>query len=135
MICAHPAASHRDVCEFLELLAFTYLQNNRPRKAAVLLMAADRLEILKDRALLMLAMAQQRSGDATQALATLDRLEALGSPNALLHALRARAWAALHQPVESQAAMREYLAARRRVAQTGGASVIPGKRKDKACRQ
>jgi hypothetical protein len=135
MNAASLAIPHRDACEFLQLLAFTYVQNNRPCKAAVLLAAADRVQDLDERALLMLAMAQQRCGDARLALATLDRVEAMGfPPNALLHALRARSLEALGQPVESQAAMRDYLAARNPPAATGRASAAAAKKgKGKAC--
>lgn len=113
MTAPQDAVPRQDACEYLEVLAFTYLQNNRPCKAAALLAAADRLLPLHARALLMLAMAQLRCGEHTLALATLDKIEGQGAPDAALHLLRARILAACGRLDESRAAMRAFLAARR----------------------
>jgi predicted Zn-dependent protease len=116
MTTSQGAVPRQDACEYLEVLAFTYLQNNRPCKAAALLAAADRLLPLHARALLMLAMAQLRCGEHTLALATLDKITGQGAPDAALYLLRARILAACGRLDESRAAMRDYLVARRALA-------------------
>jgi len=98
--------------EFMDLLAYIYLQHGQPDKAAVLLLARDLLVPDDARTLLALALAQLRSDQPGNALQTLERLVMLGATGAQFHLVRAQALQALEQPVEAASAMRAHLAMR-----------------------
>ena len=93
---------------FLSLLAYVYLQNARPEKAATLLAALDVLAPTQARVLTALALAQLRSGKAEAALQTLDRLALAGGVGAPFHLLRAQALGSLGRAPEAAAAMQAY---------------------------
>ncbi|WP_200843420.1 hypothetical protein [Pantoea sp. 18069] len=105
-----PQGAGRQEVEFMDLLAYIYLQHGLPDKAAVLLLARDLLVPDDARALLSLALAQVRSAKPTKALQTLERLAILGAMGAEFHLVRAQALQALEQPEEAASAMRAHLA-------------------------
>ena len=105
---ATPAAS----IELMDLLAFVYLQNGLPDKAAVLLAARNLLAPEDPRALLSLALAQVRSAKPQRALNTLEQLALLGAMDASFHLVRAQALHALDRRDEAAAAMRAFVAQR-----------------------
>lgn len=94
---------------FVELMAYVYLQNARPDKAAALLAALDALMPGRQKALCALALAQIRSAKPRQALETLDRLALAGGIDAAFHLLRAQALGLLQRRGEAFAAMQTYL--------------------------
>lgn len=96
--------------EFMDLLAYIYLQHGLPDKAAVLLVARDLLGPVDARALLTLALAQVRSAKPAKALQTLERLALLGAMGAEFHLVRAQALQALQRQEEALSAMRAYAA-------------------------
>lgn len=96
----------------LDLLAYIYLQNGLPDKAAVLLAARDVLEPDAPNALMTLAVAQVRSAKPQRALSTLDRLALLGTMDATFHLVRAQALQALERGEEAASAMRAYVSMR-----------------------
>lgn len=96
--------------EFLDLLAYIYLQHGLPDKAAVLLLARDLLAPDEPRVLLTLALAQVRSAKPQRALQTLERLAILGAMNIDFHLVRAQALQALQRHAEVASAMRAYVA-------------------------
>ena len=96
--------------EFMDLLAYIYLQHGLPDKAAVLLCARDLLAPDDTRALLTLALAWVRAAKPGKALQVLDRLAILGAMNAEFHLIRAQAMHALERHVEAAGAMRAYVA-------------------------
>lgn len=98
--------------ELMDLLAYIYLQNALPDKAAVLVAARDLLEPDDPRALLMLAVAQVRSAKPQRALNTLDRLALLGAMDATFHLVRAQALQAVDRKDDAASAMRAYVAMR-----------------------
>ncbi len=98
-----------DERQALSLLAFVLLQNGRPEKAAALMDALDAVLPAHPPTLKTLAVAQLRSGQATNALQTLDRLELLGESEPLLDLLRAQALAASGQRSEAEVAMAHFL--------------------------
>ena len=98
--------------ELMDLLAYIYLQNGLPDKAAVLVAARDVLKPDEPRALLTLAVAQVRSAKPQRALNTLDRLALLGAMDATFHLVRAQALHALERKDEAASAMRAYVAMR-----------------------
>jgi hypothetical protein len=101
--------------ELLDLLAYIYLENDRPEKAAVLLAALDALGLASARQRVSLGLAQLRSDKPEAALATLERLLMQGGPGAnaaAFHLVRAQALSALGRAPEAQAAMRAYVALR-----------------------
>lgn len=98
--------------QLMDLLAYLYLQHQRPEKAAVLLAARDLLEPGDARTLLALALARLRADQPQRALDTLDRLALLGAIDAPFHLVRAQALHALDRAPEAAAATRAYLAAR-----------------------
>lgn len=98
--------------QLMDLLAYIYLQNGFPDKAAVLVAARDVLKPDDARALLMLAVAQVRSSKPQRALNTLDRLAMLGAMDATFHLVRAQALHALARKEEAASAMRAYVAMR-----------------------
>lgn len=96
--------------EFMDLLAYIYLQHGLPDKAAVLLLARDLLEPDDARALLTLALAQVRSAKPGKALQTLERLAIVGAMGAEFHLVRAQALQALDRHAEAASAMRAHVA-------------------------
>lgn len=105
------AAPAADI-ELMDLLAFVYLQNGLPDKAAVLLAARNILAPEDPRTLLALALAQVRSAKPQRALATLEQLALLGGMDASFHLVRAQALQALDRRDEAAAAMRAFVALR-----------------------
>lgn len=108
---------HRQA-ELLDLLAYIFLENDRPEKAAVLLAALQALGLADARRRVALALAQLRSGKPEAALETLERAllqgggPGAGDTGAALHLVRAQALSALNRRPEAQAAMRAYVAMR-----------------------
>ncbi|RBL79375.1 hypothetical protein DDE05_58405 [Streptomyces cavourensis] len=98
--------------ELLSLLAYVYLENNRPEKTAVVLRALQTLGLADARQLATLALAQLRAGKADAALSTLDLLAMQGGVDAPFHLIRAQALLALARRDEAAAAMRAYVALR-----------------------
>ncbi|WP_298208954.1 CDC27 family protein [Acidovorax sp.] len=96
----------------MDLLAFVYLQNGLPDKAAVLLAARNVLAPEDPRALLALALAQVRSAKPQRALNTLEQLALLGAMDASFHLVRAQALQALDRREEAAGAMRAFVALR-----------------------
>lgn len=122
----NPAAANRaalspDSIELLGLLAYIYLENNRPEKAAVLLSALETLGVADSRRRLSLALAQLRSGKPESAAATLERAALRGEVDAPFHLVRAQALLALDRRAEAAAAMRAYVALRAAAAPTDAA--------------
>ena len=109
---ADRAALSPDSVELLGLLAYVYLENNRPEKAAVLLSALETLGLADARRRLSLALAQLRSGKPESAVATLERAALRGEVDASFHLVRAQALLALQRHAEAAAAMRAYVALR-----------------------
>ncbi|ARP93553.1 tetratricopeptide repeat protein [Bordetella genomosp. 13] len=101
-----------DSAELLGLLAYIYLENDRPEKAAVLLSALDALGAAEPRQQVTLALAQLRAGKPETALATLERVALRGAMDAAFHQVRAQALLALDRRPEAAAAMRAYVAMR-----------------------
>lgn len=101
-----------DARELLSLLAYVYLENNRPEKSAVLLNALRTLGLADNRQLATLALAQLRAGKSEAALATLDLLAMQGGVGASFHLIRSQALLALERRDEAAAAMRAYVALR-----------------------
>ena len=98
--------------ELMDLLAYVYLQNRLPDKAAVLLAARNVLAPDDPRALLALALAQVRSAKPQRALNTLEQLALLGAIDAPFHLVRAQALQALDRRDEAASAMRAFVALR-----------------------
>lgn len=101
-----------DARELLSLLAYVYLENNRPEKSAVLLNALRTLGLADNRQLATLALAQLRAGKSEAALSTLDLLAMQGGMDASFHLIRSQALLALERRDEAAAAMRAYVALR-----------------------
>jgi Flp pilus assembly protein TadD len=97
----------------VQLLAFAYLQNARPEKAAVLLAALDAVAPGQRKVLRALALAQLRCGQPQSALDTLERVALCGGIDAAFHLLRARALIACERRLEAAAAVASCLAMRR----------------------
>ncbi|MFD4840231.1 tetratricopeptide repeat protein [Achromobacter sp. NPDC058515] len=98
--------------ELLSLLAYIYLENNRPEKTAVLLNALRAMGLADTRQLATLALAQLRAGKPEAALSTLDGLALQGGVDAPFHLIRAQTLQALERRDEAAAAMRAYVALR-----------------------
>ncbi len=94
------------------LLAWAWLQNARPQKAATLLAALDVVAPGQRQVLRTLALALVRSDEPQRALDTLDRMAVTGPADAAWHLLRARALAACERREEAGAAMAACLRAR-----------------------
>ncbi len=101
-----------DARELLSLLAYVYLENNRPEKSAVLLNALRTLGLADNRQLATLALAQLRAGKSEAALSTLDLLAMQGGVDASFHLIRSQALLVLERRDEAAAAMRAYVALR-----------------------
>lgn len=110
------AAPAADI-ELMDLLAFVYLQNGLPDKAAVLLAARNILTPDDPRTLLALALAQVRSAKPQRALNTLEQLALLGAMDAPFHLVRAQALQALDRRDEAAGAMRAFVALRNNTAE------------------
>ena len=95
--------------ELLGLMAYIYLEYNRPEKSVILLQALDAIGSTNSREQAMLALAQLRVGKPDTALDTLDRLALSGTQDASCHLIRSQALHALQRPIEAQAAMQTYL--------------------------
>jgi predicted Zn-dependent protease len=98
-----------DVHELISLLAFVYLENNRPEKAETLLRALQALRQASPKDLTTLALSSLRAGRPEAALEVLDGLAMQGKMDASFHLLRAQALHASRREVEAQAAMRAYV--------------------------
>lgn len=96
----------------VQLLAWAYLQNARPQKAATLLAALDVVAPGQRQVLRTLALALMRSDEPQRALDTLDRMAITGPADAAWHLLRARALSACGRGMEASAAMAACLSAR-----------------------
>lgn len=96
----------------LGLLAYIYIEHQRPEKATVILSALDALGMADTRQRMSLALAQLRSGKADAALGTLDRVAMHGGMSAPFHLVRAQALVVLGRPAEAEAAMRAYISLR-----------------------
>lgn len=101
-----------DARELLSLLAYVYLENNRPEKTAVVLNALRTLGLADPRQLATLALAQLRAGKPDAALSTLDQLAMQGGVGTPFHLIRSQALLALERRDEAAAAMRAYVALR-----------------------
>jgi len=101
-----------DARELLSLLAYVYLENNRPEKTAVVLNALRTLGLADPRQLATLALAQLRAGKPDAALSTLDQLAMQGGVDAPFPLIRSQALLALERRDEAAAAMRAYVALR-----------------------
>lgn len=113
-----PAPLSRDALELLDLLAYVYLENNRPEKAVILLNALSALGQSDARSLALLALALLRSGKPGAALDALERVAMSGGVNAVFHLVRAQALFALERTEEAEAAMQAYVALRAAVTTT-----------------
>ena len=102
--------------ELISLLAFIYLENNRPERATALLHALEAARSSDSRSRCALALAQLRSGKPKAALATLDALAMKAPPSAVFHLLRSDCLQALERHEEARAAMRAFVALRQETA-------------------
>ena len=107
-----PAQVHQPETDLMDLLAFVYLTNGLPDKAAVLLAARNVVVPDDPRTLLALALAQLRSTKPQRALDTLDRLALTGAISASFHLVRAQALHALGRTDEAASAMRAFVSQR-----------------------
>lgn len=98
-----------DAHELLGLLAYIYLEHNRPEKAVVLLQALYAVGLSNPREQITLALSLLRAGKPEAALEVLDRLALEGIQDAPCHLVRSQALHALERPAEAQASMRAYL--------------------------
>jgi Flp pilus assembly protein TadD len=95
--------------DFLYLLAYVYLQNARPERAAMILSALDLMQPKQHKVIACLALAQIRSEKPQAALKTLERLAMCGGIDATFHLLRAQALVALKNLDEAHSSMNIYL--------------------------
>lgn len=103
-------ATPAQVLEFMDVLAYIYLEHGLPDKAAVLLSARDLLAPDDARVLLTWSLALVRSGKPERGLQTLERMAMLGAMSAEFHLVRAQALQALDRQAEAASAMRAYVA-------------------------
>ena len=120
------SATPAESIELMDLLAFVYLQNGLPDKAAVLLAARNILAPDDPRALL--ALAQVRSAKPQRALNTLEQLALLGAMDAPFHLVRAQALQALDRRDEAAGAMRAFVALRNNTAEPSPETTAPERR-------
>lgn len=110
---ARPAAPQHPLGEnggaLLDLLAYVYLENDRPEKAAVLLSALETLGLANTRQRTALAWAHLRAGKPAAALDALDQLVLQGETGIAFHLVRAQVLVALDRAAEAQAAMQTYI--------------------------
>ncbi|MGE8547099.1 type III secretion apparatus assembly chaperone SctY [Alcaligenes sp. Marseille-Q7550] len=93
----------------LDLLAYVYLENDRPEKAAALLEALETLELADARRRTALAWAQLRCGKPSAALDTLNQAALQGETGVAFHLVRAQTLVALDRIAEAKAAMQAYI--------------------------
>ena len=98
-----------DAHELLGLLAYIYLEHNRPDKSVILLQALDAIGFASSREQTTLALALLRTGKPDVALTVLDRLALNGIQDAPCYLIRSQALHALQRPVEAQTSMQTYL--------------------------
>ena len=122
------AAEAATSTELMDLLAYLFLQHQRPDKAAVLLAARNILAPDDPRALLALALAQVRSAKPQRALNTLEQLALLGAMDAPFHLVRAQALQALDRRDEAAGAMRAFVALRNNTAEPSPETTAPERR-------
>ena len=122
------SATPAESIELMDLLAFVYLQNGLPDKAAVLLAARNILAPDDPRALLALALAQVRSAKPQRALNTLEQLALLGAMDAPFHLVRAQALQALDRRDEAAGAMRAFVVLRNNTAEPSPETTAPERR-------
>ncbi len=116
-----------DELEALWKLAYLFLQCGQPARAACLLDGLDAAVANEATTLRLLAWSQVRSGQAAQALDTLDRLALVGSSHPTLDLLRSQALSALGRHEAAHELMTRVLVWRQRV---GEESPTPGTRAD-----
>ncbi|MCD2512852.1 hypothetical protein [Comamonas endophytica] len=121
---AHATATPAQALEFMDVLAYIYLEHGLPDKAAVLLSARNLLAPDDARVLLTWALALVRSGKPEKALQTLERLAMLGAMGAEFHLVRAQALQMLDRQAEAASAMRAHVAMEPRA--TPPSSTWPG---------
>lgn len=98
--------------ELLQVLGFLQLQNGNARDATALLEACDHAGGCRGRALILLALAQLRSGTPEKALATLDRADPVAFALPSYRVVRAQALTATGRHDEARQAMKAYAATR-----------------------
>jgi len=98
-----------DAHELLGLLAYIYLEHNRPEKTAILLQALHSLALATPREQTMLALSLLRTDKPQAALDVLDRLALNDLQDATCHLIRSQALHALNRRIEAQASMQTYL--------------------------
>lgn len=96
----------------LRILAYFYLQNNLPAKAAILLAALEHIGHMTARSYAMLALAHLRNGNVKLALATLERMAAAGHSGRAYHLIHAQTLVAANRQEEARQSMQRYLALR-----------------------
>lgn len=101
--------------EALAVLAYAYLQNDKPDKAASLLAGLDVLRPNEPQTLRALATARLRSGKPAEALDALDRLAMLGAVDAAFQLLRAQTLGALERRAEAVAAIEAFIDLKREI--------------------
>ena len=106
-----PAMLSDESRELISLLAFIYLENNRPERATALLHALEAVKASDNRNRCALALAQLRSGKPSRA-GHAGRAGHEGAPTAVFHLLRSDCLQALERHEEAMAAMRAFVALR-----------------------
>lgn len=101
-----------DAHQLIGVLAYVYLQNNRPDRAEILLQALRITGHANTQDLTTLALSSLRAGKPEASLETLDALAMQGEVGAPFHLIRAQALNAVHRRSEAQAAMRAYVESR-----------------------
>ncbi|MFY0478491.1 type III secretion apparatus assembly chaperone SctY [Achromobacter marplatensis] len=112
--------------EMMLVLAFVYLENNRPEKAAALLDAMQAMSMTDGRARCTLALSQLRSGKPKLALSTLDAMAMSGQATAVFHLVRAECLQKLDRHDEAAAAMRAYVGLRKADSRAAPLDAVPG---------
>lgn len=105
----NPAQLPDTTQQLMALLAYVYLEHNRPEKAVVLLRALDVLGLSTPRQMRALAVSQLRAQKPADALATVERMALLGQVDAPFHLIRAQALAALNRAEDARDAMQTYI--------------------------
>ena len=103
-----PAMLSDESRELISLLAFIYLENNRPERATALLHALEAVKASDNRNRCALAL-QLRSGKPRRA-GHAGRAGHEGAPTAVFHLLRSDCLQALERHEEAMAAMRAFVA-------------------------
>jgi predicted Zn-dependent protease len=98
-----------DTHELLSLLAYTYLENNHPEKAAPLLQALHALGITTQKEQTMLALALLRCGKAESSLNHLNEQALNGKVDATYYLVRSQTLHALDRRAEAKTAMQTYV--------------------------